>query len=64
MKYKCVIETGKDCREFMKNERSALKLAFEHGRREPGETISVYSPGGALLTRAKWSGRKFYACCT
>lgn len=63
--YIVLIETENTIRKLLIfDESSAVKVAYEYGMREPGETVSVYSSERKLLTRAKWSGTKYYSCCT
>lgn len=50
-------------REYDVTSRNVMKLAYQYGRCEFGEVVSVYTPTGKLVSRAHWTpedGGRYY----
>ena len=62
MKYTVIIESNSSYpREYESNSRNVLSLANEYGRAEYGETVTVTTHTGKVLSRAFWdmSSRRY-----
>ena len=59
MKYICIIESNSSFpREYETETRNARLLAAAYGRAEGGETITVTTKSGKVLSRMIWSVEK------
>ena len=54
--YLCyVVSSISDAEIYTVTNRSAIKAAEKHGYHEPGETVTIRTHSGQVLSRVKWN---------